>query len=747
MIVESNQIFNLMDTNGRRSDVLNALKIYLEILEELKEVYPTESWGTYPDSLSQFLFYEKALEKSKDVFKIHSNYDNFISELGDDYQTFIDRDGQWIENNIAKFAKVLDEAIEKRARHYTSNLVKMGFTDSNRSITEAGYSYLRGSVIRDDLEEILPLDNVNIVLLRQLSKLKIFSSSREGKRQYYSPFILALVLLLDEKTIEEHTFEIIVQGLSPYSSDEVKEAIRSNSIGVDELEASIRDLDISIPDELIGKIDIEYDVFKSIFKGSKSNDSTSKTYYDFFCALKNFRDNITEETYADLINCLDAQIKANKNKKIESPEKDATPDYYRNSTYHAWFKFTSITECVEDELRNYSYVNVDSLFSEGEVNYTCFDNKQIYSIKELIQQERTVWFVRESKDTDSQNEIVLLNSDYVQPNNFSKKYFQSHGSSLLWLSDLHLADSDFSVDNDETTKSLFEHIQGCLSNVQDEIGGLIITGDITSTAEKNGFEKATKLIDDLSRNYVFTNENIAICPGNHDFKFSQKDLDVDEKPKAVSKLYTKAYSNFYKSVYNISPNEYYCCGKKILLSSGHVVEIVALNSLYLQQHQNFNGHGYLSEKQLNFVATEMGWNNKKARNVIRIVMMHHHYLPVCYTEAIDVKRASSVVYDADRLMNWMIKHDVKVLLHGHKHKSIVAQVTYPDTSFSNENNETQMKKISVIGMGGTGCKHTQNLFGTLGFDDNKLYIKFYQIYSDESSEDSEYQTIVLPLER
>lgn len=157
MIVESNQIFNLMDTNGRRSDVLNALKIYLEILEELKEVYPTESWGTYPDSLSQFLFYEKALEKSKDVFKIHSNYDNFISELGDDYQTFIDRDGQWIENNIAKFAKVLDEAIEKRARHYTSNLVKMGFTDSNRSITEAGYSYLRGSVIRDDLEEYYPL--------------------------------------------------------------------------------------------------------------------------------------------------------------------------------------------------------------------------------------------------------------------------------------------------------------------------------------------------------------------------------------------------------------------------------------------------------------------------------------------------------------------------------------------------------------------------------------------------------------
>lgn len=307
MIVERNQIFNLMDTNGRRSDVLNALKIYLEILEELKEAYPTESWGTYPSSLSQFLFYEKALEKSKDVFKIHSNYDSFISELGEDYQTFIDRDGKWVENNIAKFAKVLDEAIEKRARHYTSNLVKMGFTTANRSITEAGYSYLRGSVVRDELEELLPLDNVNIALFRQLSKLKIFSSSNNGKRHFYSPFIMALILLLNNETIDEHSFEVIVQGLSPYSSNEVKEAIRRNEISVAELEESICNIDIIIPEELIGKDDVEYNLFKSIFKGSKNNDSISKFYYDFFSVLKDFRNNKNEETYANLIKCLDQE--------------------------------------------------------------------------------------------------------------------------------------------------------------------------------------------------------------------------------------------------------------------------------------------------------------------------------------------------------------------------------------------------------------------------------------------------------
>ena len=315
MIVDKNRIFNLMDTNGRRRDVLNALKIYLEILEELKEFYSTEIWGAYPDSLSQFVFYEKALEKSKEVFKKHSKYDKFMSDLGENYQSFIDRDNKWIENNLPKFAGVLDEGIEQRARHYTSNLVKMGFTDANRNITEAGYAYLRGSVLRDELEEILPLDNVNIALLRQLAKLKIFTTLNDGKRQYYSPFSMALVLLLCSDRIDTHTFEIIVQGLTPYSSEKIKEAVRNNSISMVELETAVKgDIDISLPAELVGKDNIEYEVFQDIFKGSKRNSAVSKVYYGFFLALKNFRENKTKKTYAELIKCFDEENVVSLNK-------------------------------------------------------------------------------------------------------------------------------------------------------------------------------------------------------------------------------------------------------------------------------------------------------------------------------------------------------------------------------------------------------------------------------------------------
>lgn len=318
MVVQTRQIFNLMDTNGRRSDVLNALKIYLEILEELKNDYPTESWGAYPSSLLQFLFYEKALEKSKDVFKKHDHYDEFRRALGQDYQKFINRDDAWVNANFSKLSKILDEAIEQRARHYTSNLVKMGFATGGRRITPAGYSYLRGSVVRDDLESILPLDNVNILLLRQLAKLKIFSASHNGKRQYYSPFLMALVLLLDGDRIEKGAFETIVQGLTPYSGEAIKAGVRGNSVRLADLETAITN--IVIPDVLAGKKQLEYTDFQTIFKGSKDNAAITKMYYGFFRALQNFRNNKDQASYAALMECLDGQGAASLNKAFGEGE-------------------------------------------------------------------------------------------------------------------------------------------------------------------------------------------------------------------------------------------------------------------------------------------------------------------------------------------------------------------------------------------------------------------------------------------
>ena len=306
MVIKKKKIFNLLDTNGRRSDVLNALRVYLEILEELKDEYPTEEWKKYPNSIAQVMFYVKVLEKSQDVLEKHEKYDMFIEGLGDGYEDFLSKDSDWIKTDLPKMAKLLDEAVEKRARHYTSTLVKIGFTNAQRNITEAGYSYLQGCVKKDSIENILPLDPINIALLRQLSKLKIFSKpDADGKRRFYSPFRMALVLLLNGESIDRDSFEVIVQGLSPYSDETIKTEALQSRIDIGKLKTAIQNMAVEMPVELEGEVELNLALVKKYFKSSKSKKKTSLKYYNFIVALKNFRDDQCDDNYNALLSCLE----------------------------------------------------------------------------------------------------------------------------------------------------------------------------------------------------------------------------------------------------------------------------------------------------------------------------------------------------------------------------------------------------------------------------------------------------------
>lgn len=427
--------------------------------------------------------------------------------------------------------------------------------------------------------------------------------------------------------------------------------------------------------------------------------------------------------------------------KIPSPEKDKTPEYYRDQEYCAWFKLIKIEPCEPSCLSEFSYVDCKELFCDLNVNYSVFDNKKIYSVSELIQQNRTVWFIKEAQASDRDNEIVLLNADIVQPTHFSKKYHQASGDTLIWLSDLHLPDGMFPPKRGMPHPTLAQHLSTRVKSYN--VAGLLISGDITSCAKEEGFPQAQQMLKDINYEIPSLNsENILICPGNHDFIREAAPLSPDTAPAFLYEKPENAtgFSDFYHSIYKLLPNKFYASGKKLLLSSGHILEIVALNSLMLQQYSNFDGHGYLSQEQLDYVAEEMGWNHSNCQNAVRMVMMHHHYLPACYTDAIDVTRASSVVYDANRLMNWLIKYRVKVLIHGHKHQSFVSQVGSPIQPADNIVTRN-LSHIAVVGMGSTGASGCENKFATIHFVQNEMVIEFHRIHSDESAPDSICQVV------
>lgn len=296
MLVNESQVFNLMDTNGRREDVVNAMQVYLQILDEIQQESRETKWERFPVGLSQYKFYVRAVEYCADVFKKHDDYDRFIEmlKIKKTKESFNNLDVVQLMASLGpkyeQFIAILDKSIEARARHYTNTLVKLGLVDKDRRITKVGNCILRNlQVERDDFEIILPIDNINLLYLRQLLKLKIIA--KENKKSFYSPMIMTLYLLLYYDNITVEDFRNIIQLQTPYQP--------------------IRNVDEMINDYLSGKIHIVTNEsmpelfyssniidelnFKNYFYNSKQKTSVD-VYYDFYIYLFEFNSNPNELT-------------------------------------------------------------------------------------------------------------------------------------------------------------------------------------------------------------------------------------------------------------------------------------------------------------------------------------------------------------------------------------------------------------------------------------------------------------------
>lgn len=280
MIIKEGQIFNLMDTNGRRNDVINALQGYLTILDDIQNTKKM-IWASIPESLAQYEFYKQAIEMSPDVFKQHGPYDNLQAEIQNN-PTFSDaienEDIDWLKSNIVRYNDLIgkfDLGIEDRARHYTNNLVKLGFTDDNREISPVGSLLLDLKKLKkDELEIMLPIDGVNIVYLRQLLKLRLFDNEEE---RYYSPFNLAIFALLKRQRLSENEFSELVQGLSPYSDfSDIENYVLNYHEG-----DIVSDMAIDIPAEIRVTKKLSEDIFRTYFRNRKSA-SAIDVYWKYY---------------------------------------------------------------------------------------------------------------------------------------------------------------------------------------------------------------------------------------------------------------------------------------------------------------------------------------------------------------------------------------------------------------------------------------------------------------------------------
>lgn len=139
-----------------------------------------------------------------------------------------------------------------------------------------------------------------------------------------------------------------------------------------------------------------------------------------------------------------------------------------------------------------------------------------------------MWFVRNYTEQDPDHEIKLLNAHITEPSDFSTRYFEAGGNSLLWVSDLHF-DQDVLIpvnkQKNPNKQTLTEYIQQSYADTA-RLSGLLISGDITNCGKPDGFSMADEFIDSLNRilKRPLSSESIIFCPGNHDFKRIEGEL-------------------------------------------------------------------------------------------------------------------------------------------------------------------------------------------------------------------------------
>lgn len=433
--------------------------------------------------------------------------------------------------------------------------------------------------------------------------------------------------------------------------------------------------------------------------------------------------------------------------RILSPNADRTPAYYSDKLCLAWFEFATIDDEDTEAVNALSYVDVPELFVDAAGDYSAFANKRIASLQELHYQRRTMWFVRPPAPSDLEHEILLIGRDVVEPRDFQSSFIVRPERRLLWLSDLHFATGaqhafpvEMSKDGDRYPLSAALDRETARSG-RAEFAGLLVSGDLTWKADPEEFALARQCLHDISTwaRLGADVHRIGLIPGNHDLRYSPSPDDPEAEVTLAPADAKAAYVEFYRSVFNRSPNAFMSMGRKYLLGESIPVEIAMLNSSLLEQVPErrdeasganrplvrFQGQGFVGESQLQDASQHMNWAEVRARRTIRIVMLHHHLIPVSYSEPAAFGANYSTVLDAGRLARWLVDNRVDIVLHGHQHEPFVSRVSRPiDPSDSSAG----WHSFYVLGMGSSGVASAHrpsdvpNVFAELEFTDYSVHL-------------------------
>jgi 3',5'-cyclic AMP phosphodiesterase CpdA len=408
--------------------------------------------------------------------------------------------------------------------------------------------------------------------------------------------------------------------------------------------------------------------------------------------------------------------------EIPCPEPDRTPAYYRGAAYKAWFRLESIEEAAPAELRNWSYAEVAEFMDDPYADR--FDGKRVFDIREMLgRTHRTIYFLQSYREGHRDHAVELLPP--VMPANFITSPILTRSNYVLHLSDLHFGEGyhQFALPSAEAPGR--EQLSTALvRDLKAQFGGdppaaVILNGDFTWRGTREEYAWALELIRHLRSVYGLTPQQLLIVPGNHDIQWVDEDggtYDATRPVSASAENATRNYREFYRQVFGLEPEGALCMGRRIVLKNFVSLDIAGVNSSLLEQ-MHFAGYGFVSMEQLNHVSEAMGWSNERSTRY-RMLVLHHHLVPVTAQEDVAYGRTYSLTLDAAQIVHRAMQLGVDLVLHGHMHQPFITSVSRAgrNTGFP------PRRTLAIHGAGSAGVErgHTgavgKNSYSVLTFD-------------------------------
>ncbi len=235
---------------------------------------------------------------------------------------------------------------------------------------------------------------------------------------------------------------------------------------------------------------------------------------------------------------------------------------------------------------------------------------------------------------------------------------------IVHLSDLHFGKyhaftDDTGIPPSATGNSLIELV---VDDIR-AIGApdlVIISGDLTSTGMKSEFGEATTFLEETARTLSLEKNQFLVIPGNHDVVWA-----ADGETASQGE-----YQSFVSRFFNLPVSEL-----EIPTLSHNDVFVLGLDSTRLLSPR-LGGLGLLGKDQLQDALKKLSEEGADARH--KILVTHHHLLPVAWIDPALPEELKSLTIDAPFVIAWAQEHEFSMILHGHQHQPYLSTFHFAD---------------------------------------------------------------------